>query len=210
MTRAGDGLRTALIVGDVQTGIIREFRFARPVVSVLAQTIPMARRAGVHIVYLRAGLRPNGTDVHPNNAVMQQFHAMADVFHETSDDTWIDDALTVDPADSVVLKRRASGFAGTDLDLVLRSQRIDRVAICGVASSAVVAATVYAAADLDYEVSVLSDACADPDPAAHQFLMETLFPARGVAVSTAGEWLGRDRGPALEPPPRGPEPPGVH
>ncbi|SNT49414.1 cysteine hydrolase family protein [Rhodococcoides kyotonense] len=189
MTDAVSGIRTALIVGDVQTGIVREFPFARPVVPILADAIPRARRAGVHIVYLRAGLRPNATDVHPNNTVMQGFHSMGEVFHDTSDDTWIDNALTVDPSDSVVLKRRASGFAATDLDLVLRSQRIDHIVVCGVASSAVVAATVYAAADLDYVVTVLSDACADPDTAVHQFLMDTLFPARGITVLTAEEWV---------------------
>ncbi len=151
----------------------------------------------MHIVYLRAGLRPNGTDIHPNNTVMGHFHSMGEVFHDTSDDTWIDSALTVEPGDSVVLKRRASGFAATDLDLVLRSQHIDRVVVCGVASSAVVAATIYAAADLDYRVTVLSDACADPDAAVHRFLMEALFPARGVAVLTAEEWLGSIDSPAL-------------
>lgn len=189
MTNSRTRKRTALIVGDVQTGIVREFPFARSVIPVLAETIPLARRVGTHIVYLRAGLRPNGTDVHSNNSVMQHFHSMGEVFHDTSEDTSIVNALTIDPADSVVLKRRASGFAGTDLDMVLRSKRIDRVVVCGVASSAMVAATVYAAADLDYQVSVLSDGCADPDPEVHRFLMEMLFPARGVAVSTASEWL---------------------
>ncbi|WP_308252727.1 hypothetical protein [Rhodococcus qingshengii] len=38
-------------------------------------------------------------------------------------------------------------------------------------------------------MAALSDACADPDPEVHRFLMEMLFPARGVAVSTASEWL---------------------
>ncbi|MCZ4551479.1 cysteine hydrolase family protein [Gordonia rubripertincta] len=188
MTEAS-GKRTALIVGDVQAGILREFAFARPVVPTLADAVPRARRAGVHIVFLRAGLRPNATDVHPNNTVMQHFHSMGEVFHDTSKDTLIDAALTVEDGDSVVLKRRASGFAATDLDLVLRSQHIDNVVVCGVASSAVVTATVYAAADLDYKVTVLADACADPDPEVHRFLMDTLFPARGIAVLSTDDWL---------------------
>lgn len=189
MTNSATGERTALIIGDVQVGIVREFPFARPVVPILADVIPRVRRAGVHIVYLRAGLRPNATDVHPNNSVMKHFHSMGEVFHETSGDTCVDNALTVEPGDSVVLKRRVGGFASTDLDLVLRSQRIGHVVICGVASSAVVASTVYAAADLDYEVSVLSDGCADSDPAVHRFLMNTLFPARGVTVLTSADWM---------------------
>lgn len=181
--------RTALIVGDVQTGITREFPFAQSVVPILVEAIPEARRAGVHIVFLRAGLRSNANDVHPNNALFQKFHALGELFHETSADTWIDDTLEVDPVDSVVLKRRTSGFAATDLDLVLRSQHVTTVVICGVASSAVVAATAYAASDLDYHVTVLSDACADADVGAHRFLMETLFPSRGISVRTTQDWL---------------------
>lgn len=189
MTTARTGERTALIVGDVQKGIVREFPFARPVVPVLAEAIPMARSAGVQIVFLHAGLRPNGADVHANNTVMSYFHSMGSTFHETSDDTSIDPALTVEADDVVILKRRASGFTGTDLDMVLRSLRIDHVVICGVATSAAVAATVYAAADADYSVSVLSDASADPDPEVHRFLMQTLFPARQVSVTTTRDWL---------------------
>ncbi|MGV8873750.1 MAG: cysteine hydrolase family protein [Rhodococcus sp. (in: high G+C Gram-positive bacteria)] len=181
--------RTALIIGDVQSGITQNFPFAAPVVPVLETVVPAARHAGAHIVHLRAGLRPNGSDVHPNNALFRQFHGMGELFHETSDATLTDSRLALDPQDSVVLKRRTSGFASTDLDLVLRSNDIDEVVVCGVATSAVVAATVFAASDLDYRVAVLSDACADAEEEVHEFLMTRLFPARGVAVYSSSEWL---------------------
>jgi nicotinamidase-related amidase len=68
-------------------------------------------------------------------------------------------ALPVAAEDVVVLKRRASAFFGTDLDLVLRAAGVDSVAIAGVATSAMVAATVYDAADLGYQLTVLRDGC---------------------------------------------------
>ncbi|MGF6881295.1 nicotinamidase-related amidase [Nocardia sp. GAS34] len=180
---------TALLVCDVQTGITRDFPFARPVIPVLATAVPAARRAGVKIVYVRAGLRSNAADVHPNNLLFQQFHALGTTFHENSSDTHIDGDLDIDPSDIVVLKRRTNAFAATDLDLVLRSNRIERTVICGVATSAVVTATVYAASDLDYAVTVLADACADQDPELHEVLTTRLFPARGVEVTTTHRWL---------------------
>jgi nicotinamidase-related amidase len=180
---------TALLVCDVQAGITRDFPFTRPVVPVLATAIPAARRAGVKILYIRSGLRSNAADVHPNNPLFQQFHAMGTIFHEDSSDTHVDEALGIDPLDVVVVKRRTSAFAATDLDLVLSSNRIERAVVCGVATSAVVTATVYAASDLDYAVTVLSDACADQDPELHELLTTRLFPARGVEVKTTHRWL---------------------
>ncbi|MFC8935254.1 hypothetical protein ACFT1A_24475 [Rhodococcus sp. NPDC057135] len=38
-------------------------------------------------------------------------------------------------------------------------------------------------------MSVLSDGCADPDTEVHRFLMDALFPARGVTVLTADNWV---------------------
>ncbi|MEU0502398.1 isochorismatase family cysteine hydrolase [Nocardia sp. NPDC005998] len=184
-----DNVTTALIVCDVQTGIIDNFAFARPVVPILAAAIPAARSLGVRIIYLRAALRANGSDVHPNNTLFQQFHEMGTVFHENSDETHINEQFEIYDTDIIVLKRRTSGFAATDLDLILRSNDIDHLVLCGVATSAVVAATVYAASDLDYRISVLSDACADQDPDVHEFLTRGVFPGRGVQVLTTDDWL---------------------
>ena len=42
------------------------------------------------------------------------------------------------PGDIVVTKRRVSAFAGSDLDVVLRAQVIDSVALCGITTNGVV------------------------------------------------------------------------
>jgi nicotinamidase-related amidase len=44
------------------------------------------------------------------------------------------------------------------------------------------------AADLDYGLTVLSDACSDPDPEVHHVLMDKVFPCQSQVV-TADEWL---------------------
>ncbi|WP_284740035.1 cysteine hydrolase family protein [Amycolatopsis sp. RTGN1] len=91
--------------------------------------------------------------------------------------------LPVHGEDVVVRKRRTSAFAGTDLDLVLRARGVDTVVLAGVATSAMVAATAYDAADRGYRVTVLADGCADGDPAVHEFFVEKVFPGRGFEVA---------------------------
>jgi len=87
----------------------------------------------------------------------------------------------------VVTKRRASAFAGSDLDLVLRTLDIDHLVLTGIATSGVVLFTVCQAADLDLGLTVLSDGCLDPDPEVHRLLTEKLFP-RQADVLTIEEW----------------------
>ena len=50
--------------------------------------------------------------------------------------------------------------------------------------------TVGAAADLDYELTVLHDACADGDPEVHRILTEKVFP-RQAAVLDVAAWSAR-------------------
>lgn len=92
------------------------------------------------------------------------------------------------PLEPVVVKRRVSAFAGSDLDMVLRSQGIGHLVLAGIATSGVVLSTVRQAADLDYGLTVLSDACADADPEVHRVLTERVFPQQ-AAVTTAHEWV---------------------
>ncbi|MBU3067248.1 cysteine hydrolase [Nocardia sp. NEAU-G5] len=184
-------MTTALIIGDIQRGITGSYPFAKQVVPPLTDLLPRARAAGTLIVFVRFAFRGNGADLPPGNALFRSFYEAGDDFHEGSAGTEID--LPVADGDVVVLKRRASAFAGTDLDLVLRAHRVDTLAIAGVATSAMVAATCYDAADRDYRVTVLRDGCADGDPAVHDFFMDTVFPGRGFEVVECAGWSREER-----------------
>ena len=52
----------------------------------------------------------------------------------------------------------------------------------GHATSGVILSTVRLAADLDYNLIVVEDGCADRDPEVHQLLMEKVFPRQGTVV----------------------------
>ncbi len=181
-------MTTALIVGDIQHGITSSYPFAARVVPTLTELLPRARAAGALVVFVHFALRRNGADLPPGNALLKEFHGAGDAFHEGSPGTGI--ALPVADEDVVVVKRRASAFAGTDLDLVLRAGGVGAVAVAGVATSAMVAATCYDAADRGYRVTVLRDGCADGDAAVHDFFMDAVFPSRGFGVVPCAGWPG--------------------
>ncbi|WP_206794740.1 cysteine hydrolase family protein [Amycolatopsis sp. MtRt-6] len=176
----------ALIIGDLQRGITDRFPFTRQVLTPVGELLPRARAAGALVVHVQTAFRVNRADLPPDSALFAAFFEAADVFHEGS--PGIEPALPVEPADVVVRKRRASAFAGTDLDLVLRARGVTAVTLTGVATSAMVAATAYDAADRGYGVSVLADGCADEDPGVHEFFVERVFPSRGFEVRDCAGW----------------------
>ncbi len=63
----------------------------------------------------------------------------------------------------IVTKRRVSAFTGSDLDVLLRA-RADTLVLAGITTSGVVLSTLRQAADLDFRLIVLADACAMPIP----------------------------------------------
>jgi nicotinamidase-related amidase len=97
-------------------------------------------------------------------------------------------ALGPEPEDIVVTKHRVSAFAGTDLEMLLRAREIDTLVMFGIATSGVVLSTLTEAFDLDYQVAVIGDCCADRDAELHEALLNKLFASRGVLL-TAAEFL---------------------
>ncbi len=63
----------------------------------------------------------------------------------------------------VVVKEQPNAFLGTDLEQRLRAQSIDELVVAGMMTSMCVDATVRAAADLGFDVTVVGDGCAAPD-----------------------------------------------
>ena len=98
---------------------------------------------------------------------------------------------SIQPQDGepVIAKHRTSAFSGSAFERSLRSQNVETLILMGHATSGVILSTVRLAADLDYNLVVVEDGCADRDPEVHQLLMEKVFPRQGTVVSS-GEMVG--------------------
>jgi nicotinamidase-related amidase len=174
----------ALLVMDVQRGIVE--RFGDAVLESTATAVAAARSAGIRVIYVRVAFRPGAPEVSPRN---RAFARLRDAGGMSQDDerTAIHPAVAPEPGDVVVVKRRVSAFAGSDLDVVLRAGAIQELVLCGIATSGVVLSTLRQAADLDYGLTVLSDACADGDAEVHRVLMQKVF-ARQADVIDVATW----------------------
>ncbi len=181
-----DPARTALLVMDVQRGIVERFGDAAHL-DRLSGAVAAARRAGVRIIYVVIGFRPGHPEVSPHNASFSAIRNSGRFMHGDPS-AQIHPAVAPRPQDVIVTKRRVSAFAGSDLDVVLRAGGIEALVLSGIATSGVVLSTLRQAADLDFRLTVLADACADGDPEVHRVLTEKVFP-RQAEVLTVEAWV---------------------
>ncbi len=175
---------------DVQNGIVdRVPDDAAPLLETLDATTASARAAGMPVVYVRVAFRSGGAEISPRNRAFSAL-ATGTAFGVDDHATQIHPAVAPHPDDVVVVKKRVSAFTGSDLEVVLRSLDVTSLVLTGIATSGVVLSTLRQAADLDYELTVIRDGCADADPEVHRVLMDKVFP-RQASVVTAEEWASR-------------------
>jgi nicotinamidase-related amidase len=176
---------TALLVMDVQNGIVEHFA-AQGALQPLQSAVQIARAHGIPVIFVRVAFRPGYPDVSSNNRVFSLLKERGGML-ETGLDTQVWDGVQPEPEEVVVVKRRVSAFIGSGLEVVLRAQAMEHLILTGIATSGVVLSTLREAADQDYRLIVLSDACLDADPEVHRVLMEKVFP-RQAQVMTVNEW----------------------
>ena len=105
-------------------------------------------------------------------------------------ETEIHPAVTPKAGEIVLTKSRVGPFSTTNLDEVLKKQGIETLVLMGISTNGCVLSTVRQAADIDYQLIVISDCCADPDVEVHRVLMEKVFTWHGMAtVVTSQEFL---------------------
>jgi len=194
-------MTTALLLMDFQNGIVRRFTAGETsVLPAARRALEAARAHGIPVVFVRVAFREGLPEVSSRNA---RFGAMkgsdaAAAMLETAEGTQIIAELAPEAGEPVVVKRRVGAFAG-DLDVVLRGLDATDLVLAGISTSGVVLTTVRDAADRDFRLTVLADACTDADPEVHRVLTEKVFP-RQATVTTSTAWAaGLDADPAVEP-----------
>lgn len=187
MTLVPSVSRSALLVMDIQNGIVERIGDDTALLGRLGSAIAAARQAGMPIIYVHVRFRDGYPEISPRNRMFSALKDGTRPMTEADLSTAIHPAVAPQAGDVVVTKRRVGAFSGSDLEVVLRSQGITSLVLAGIATSGVVLSTLRAAADMDFEITVLSDGCADADAEVHDVLMTKVFP-RQADVLTVDEW----------------------
>lgn len=177
---------TALLVMDMQAGIVSMMPENTAPLSNVAKAIAEARKRKIPVIYVTVGFRPGAPEVSMSN---KMFAGGKDRFANTNMDGFmkVHHDLAPQAGEITVIKRRVSAFTGSDLQVVLSAYGISHLVLTGISTSGVVLSTLREAADKDYRLTVLSDCCADADPEVHSVLTTKVFP-RQADVMTLEEW----------------------
>lgn len=177
---------TALLVMDMQPFILKNLPDPSAVLDQVASAIRRARAASVPVIYVGLVFREGMPEISDSN---KSFNAARDRFSKFTPGDFLQIHPDVKPmaTEPIAFKKRISGFTGSDLEILLRSGKITHIVLTGVATSGVVLSTLREAADKDFRITVLSDACADADEEVHRVLTTKVFP-RQAEVTTVAEW----------------------
>lgn len=180
---------TALIILDVQNGVIDMLGDMNAYLERLASTVAAARNNKIRVIHVITSFRPGYPEIHAStpsfaNVVQNKLFQLGD----SSVD--VHPAVAPTPEEAIVTKHRVSAFTGTDLDLILRSTGSDHVVLAGLITSGAVLSTVRSAMDFDLRITVLPDLCQDRDEEVHRVLIDKVF-ARKAEILNGAEWAAR-------------------
>jgi nicotinamidase-related amidase len=180
-----DPKHTALLVMDYQVRILSSLSDAEILLSRTADAIAIVRRHGGQIGYVRVAFEVADYESIPStNKMAARVAAMGRTLDSESPAAAVHEHVAPETGDIMVRKTRVGAFSTTNLDEQLRDRGITSLILAGISTSGVVLSTVRDAADRDYQVFVLADASADPEPGVHDFLTERIFPRQGEVIAT--------------------------
>lgn len=155
------------------------------------RALAIARRAEIPVVFVTYAYQPGYSDggylvrsIHP------EVESVGALLRGTSDVRVVDN-LTPLEGELMIVKNRYSAFMGTGLGEILRSREITSLTICGVTTNVCVESTVRDAAQLDFEVTVASDATGEIDDERGRVALRSIEHACGrvLTVDEIGvEW----------------------
>jgi ureidoacrylate peracid hydrolase len=181
-----DTATTAVLVVDMQNdfgakgGMFEragiDISVIRSAIRPTAKVLTAARQAGIKVIYLKMGYRPDLSDLGAPDSVNRARHLHMGVGKPVRApdgsesrilirDTWnteILDELTPQAGDVVLYKTRFSGFYRTDLDATLQRAGIKHLIVTGCTTSICVDSTVRDAMFRDYSCVLLADCMNEP------------------------------------------------
>jgi nicotinamidase-related amidase len=177
--------RTAVLIMDYENQILGMLpeKTQAAVLDNASAILKEARLAHLPIIYVVVRFRDGYPEVSRQN---KRFASLKESgrLREGTPGAEIHARVAPQPGDIVVTKRRVGAFSTTDLESILRANNISTLALFGISTSGVVLSTVRWAADMDYQLVVVSDASADMDDEVHRVLTDKVLPGQATVVST--------------------------
>lgn len=178
-----DPATTALVLIDLQNGIVGRDTAPHPARTVVENAVRLAERfreLGGFVVLVRVSFSADGKDVlTPANDAGPMAGARTEGWDQ------ITAGLGPREGDHVVTKRNWGAFYGTDLDLQLRRRGIRTIVLGGIATNYGVESTARDAFERAYEQVIVEDATTSFGAEAHSLAFEYVFPRLARIRSTA-------------------------
>jgi nicotinamidase-related amidase len=137
MTTLADRPNTALLVIDVQNGVVSGAHDRDGVVANIATLVERARAAGVEVVWVQ----------HNSKNLTRDSEAWQYV-----------PELVRDEAEALVQKHYADSFEETDLEAVLAERKVGRLVVTGAQTDECIRSTLHSAIVRGYDATLVSDA----------------------------------------------------
>ena len=182
-----DAAQTALVLMDFQPAVLGTVAES-DTAALLAnaeKALTWARSAGLTVAHVRVAFQDADY-----RAIPQRNRAFAPLrgggmMADGSPECEIIESLRPQGGEIVVRKTRFGSFSTTNLSSRLREAGIESLILAGISTSGVVLSTVRDAADQDFQIYVLADACADGNPHVHSLLTEAVFAHQAYVINTA-------------------------
>lgn len=137
MATVRGGNRSALVVVDVQVGVVREAWDARRVIGNVARTVERARSAGAPVIWVQ--------------------HSDEQLALGSPEWQWVPE-LTPGTNEPLLHKQFNSSFESTTLEDELAKLGVSHVVLAGAATNWCIRATAYGALDRGYDLTLVQDA----------------------------------------------------
>jgi nicotinamidase-related amidase len=160
-----DPARLALVVYDMQVGILQQIKHGKEITEKVVQVLEAARKAGIRVFFTRHMSLPKelmGVSQLRMGMAWQRVKSVDEVkpwFLRDSPGFHLIPEMSPLPSEAIFDKIAMSAFEGTPLDMALRDCGIQAFAIVGVAMEIGIEPTVRQGADLGYIPVVIKDAC---------------------------------------------------
>jgi nicotinamidase-related amidase len=143
--------KTAVVVIDYQPKTLSYFSkaFQNDIIARANKVLSSVRQKGIPIIFVNKGEGTPDVEIHPQ------------IIHK--------------PGDVLLIKKNSGAFSTTDLDERMKKLGIDTLVIMGIYTSGAVMSTLRWAADINYQLYLISDCCMDRDPDLHKVLLEKVF-----------------------------------